>query len=318
MLIFSLILAFLTVVSIVMGLYVVLFSKRISVVNRLETYTGETDALEQEKISTKEYVLNLVGGIGKKVTRNNYMVDKRKKLNQAYIYMRVEEFLALSVLSAFIGFILIYLLTKIWFVALIGIPIGFKIPDIFLGIAKNKRMKKLSAQLPEALSILSNGLRAGFSFTAAMSVAANELDSPIKDEFQRVVRDNAIGMTLEDALMEFSERTDDEDIDMLITALIIQRKVGGNLAEILDTIAATIRDRMRIRGEVRTLTAQGRLSAIIISLLPFGVALFIFISNPDYIMELFKSTFGIIMVIGAVVMQLLGMFLIMKMANIEI
>lgn len=318
MLFIILLLGFLTTVYIVLGLYNILFAKRISVANRLQVYTDYTEAYDQEDVSFKEYILSIIGFLGKKTSRKGYMDNKKKSLNQAYIYMRVEEFIGISLISGFLGFIFIYLITKLWPLGLFGIIIGFKIPDIFVNITKNNRIKQLSSQLPETLSILSNGLRAGFSFTQAMTVAANELDSPIKDEFSRIVRDNSIGKTLDEALMDFSERTDDEDIDMLITALIIQRKVGGNLAEILDTIGDTIRDRMRIRGEVKTLTAQGRMSAIIISLLPFGVALFIFIMNPDYIMELFKSTIGIIMVGAALVMQLVGMYIIMKMSNIEI
>ncbi len=319
MLYISLLLAFLTVVFIVLGLYNFLFAKRIEVINRLEIYTAEANSFNTNpNISLKESILNIIGAIGRKSSKKNYMEDKKEKLNQAYVFMRVEEFLGLSILSAILGFIIIYYSTELWYIALIGILLGYKIPNIFLESVKRKRMKKLNAQLPEALSILSNGLRAGFSFTQAMSVAANELDTPIKDEFIRVIRDNAIGRTLEEALISFSERTDDEDIDMLITALIIQRKVGGNLAEILDTIGDTIRDRMRIRGEVKTLTASGRLSAIVISILPFAVAAFIFIMNPSYIMELFKSTFGIFMVVFAIIMQVLGIIIIIKMANVEI
>lgn len=318
MLIFSLFLAFLSVVFVVLGIYTFVFSKRLSVVNRLEIYTADDNSYGEENISLKEFILNIISSVGNKVTKKNYIDEKRKKLNQAYIFMRPEEFIAISIITAILGFVVMFYLTKNWILSLIGILIGYKLPDMYLGAIKKKRMKKLNSQLPEALSILANGLRAGFSFTQAMSVSANELESPIKDEFQRVIRDNAIGKTLDEALLDFSNRTDDEDIDMLITALIIQRKVGGNLAEILDTIGATIRDRMRIRGEVKTLTAQGRMSAVIISLLPFGVALFIFIMNPSYIMELFTNTFGIIIAVGAVIMQLIGMFIIMKMANIEI
>ena len=311
-------LGFLTTVYLVLGLYRVLFSKRLSVANRLQVYTDSAEPYQQKDASFKEYILSIIGFLGRKTSRKNYMDHKKKSLNQAYIYMRVEEFIGISLISAFIGFILIYSVTKSWPLGIIGILIGFKIPDVVVNITKNNRIKQLNSQLPDALSTLSNGLRAGFSFTQSMTVAANELDSPIKDEFARIVRDNSIGKTLDEALIDFSERTDDEDVDMLVTALIIQRKVGGNLAEILDTIGDTIRDRMRIRGEVKTLTAQGRMSAIIISLLPFGVALFIFIVNPAYIMELFQSTFGIIMVVAALVMQVLGMYVIMKMANIEI
>ena len=318
MLYFSLFLVFLTVVFTVVGIYNFVFSKRIEVVNRLDIYTRDADSYTDNDISFKEYILKMIGSVTNVLSKKSFMEDKKKKLNQAYVFMRVEEFLAISVLVAVTFALLLYLASKSWIVALIGLIIGIRIPDIFVNSIKKKRMKKLNHQLPDALSIISNGLRAGFSFTQAMSVAASELESPIKDEFLRVIRDNSIGKTLEEALISFSERTDDEDIDMFITALIIQRKVGGNLTEVLDTIAATIRDRMRIRGEVKTLTAQGRLSAMIISFLPFGVALFIFISNPSYIMELFNSTIGIIMVAGAVIMQIVGMLIIMKMANIEI
>lgn len=232
--------------------------------------------------------------------------------------MRAEEFLGISILFGLLGFLLIYSLTRLWYLALIGIVLGYKIPDIYVGNVKKQRMKKLNLQLPEALSILSNGLRAGFSFIQSMSVATNELDTPIKDEFLRIIRDNTIGKPLEEALIDFSERVDDDDVDMLVTALIIQRKVGGNLAEILDTIADTIRDRMRIRGEIKTLTAQSKLSAIIISILPFVVATMIYIMNPSYIKELFQSNIGIFMAAGGLVMQILGIFIMMKLADVEI
>jgi len=319
MLYFGLLLAFISVILIVIGIYNLLFSKRIEVVNRLNIYTQDSnDFTNNEDISLKEFVLNIIGSVSKVASRKGYMDERRKKLNQAYIFIRIEEFLAISIITSLTFGMLLYLLTKMWLIGIIGLIIGYRLPDIYVESVKKKRMKKLNSQLPDALSIISNGLRAGFSFTQAMSVASNELESPIKDEFLRVIRDNSIGKTLDEALMDFSERTDDEDIDMFITALIIQRKVGGNLTEILDTIAATIRDRMRIRGEIKTLTAQGRMSAIIISLLPFAVALFIYFSNPSYIMELFKSTIGIIMVVTAVIAQIFGMFIIMRMANIEI
>lgn len=319
MLYFLLTLAFLSVIFIIMGIYNLVFSKRLEVVNRLDLYTREEDAYQQfENISLKEFLLNIIGSLSRIASRKSSMEDLRRKLNQAYVLMRVEEFIGISILVG-LGFaLLMYLATGNIIVTLLGLIIGYKIPDLFVSSIKKKRMKKLNSQLPEALSIISNGLRAGFSFTQAMSVSANELESPIRDEFMRVIRDNSIGKTMDEALVDFSERTDDEDIDMFITALIIQRKVGGNLTEVLDTIAATIRDRMRIRGEIKTLTAQGRISAMIISALPFFVALMIFILNKDYILELFRNPIGIAMVVIALVMQVVGIFIILKMADIEI
>lgn len=319
MLYFLLILAFISVIFIIVGIYNLVFSKRLEVVNRLDLYTREDDYYQEfENISLKEFFLNLIGSLSRILSRKSSMEDLRRKLNQAYVLMRVEEFIGISILVG-LGFaLLMYLATNNIIVALLGLIIGYKIPGLFVSSIKKKRMKKLNFQLPEALSIISNGLRAGFSFTQAMSVAANELESPIRDEFMRVIRDNSIVKTMDEALVDFSERTDDEDIDMFITALIIQRKVGGNLTEVLDTIAATIRDRMRIRGEIKTLTAQGRISAMIISALPFFVALMIFILNKDYILELFRNPIGIAMVVIAILMQIVGIFIIMRMANIEI
>lgn len=311
-------LVFTTMVFIITGVYSVFFSQRTNVVQRLKVYTNDEAAYGKDDISLKEAALNLIGFLGSKFQGNNYMDKKKRKLNQAYIRLRVEEFVGISLILALLAFVLLYLLTKLVPLALLGLIFGFVLPDLLVNSIKSKRGEKLNSQLPEALDILSNGLRAGLSFTQAMSVASQELESPIKDEFSKVVRDNSLGMSLEKALQDFSDRTDDEDIDMLIMALIIQRKVGGNLTEILDTIAATIRDRVRIRGEVKTLTAQGKMSAIIISLLPVGVALMIFIVNPSYMMELFQNKIGLILVGLALVMEVVGMYVLFKMTDIEV
>lgn len=311
-------LVFTTMVFIITGVYSVFFSQRANVVQRLKVYTNDEAAYGKDDISLKEAALNLIGFLGSKFQGNNYMDKKKRKLNQAYIRLRVEEFVGISLILALLAFVLLYLLTKLVPLALLGLIFGFVLPDLLVNSIKSKRGEKLNSQLPEALDILSNGLRAGLSFTQAMSVASQELESPIKDEFSKVVRDNSLGMSLEKALQDFSDRTDDEDIDMLIMALIIQRKVGGNLTEILDTIAATIRDRVRIRGEVKTLTAQGKMSAIIISLLPVGVALMIFIVNPSYMMELFQNKIGLILVGLALVMEVVGMYVLFKMTDIEV
>lgn len=316
MLYFILLLAFSSVVLIILGINNLVFASRIGILNRLDTYTKE-EVYENDNVSLREFLLNIINKLGNLLSRKNSMENKRKKLQQAYIFMRVEEFIGISILAGLVFALLFFVLTKLWILSLIGFALGYKIPDVFVNSSKRNRMKRLNNQLPEALNIISNGLRVGFSFNQAMNVAANELERPIKDEFNKILRDNSIGKTLDEALIAFSNRTDDEDVDMFITALLIQRKVGGNLAEVLDTIANTIRDRTRIRGEVKTLTAQGRLSAIVISVLPFGVAGFIFIANPSYIMELFKSTFGLIMVVLALVLQVLGIFIIVKMSKVE-
>lgn len=314
-----LLLAFFTIVTIIMGIYNIVFSKRIAVTDRLDYYTREDDYYNQDNnVSLKEFILGIIVALNRLLSRKSYLDEKKRKLNQAYVFLRPEEFVGISLLVA-IGFaLLVFLGTRNIFIGLLGLIIGYKLPDLYISSLRKTRMKKLSDQLPEALGIIANGLRAGFSFNQALSVAAKEIDSPLKDEFSRIVRDNSIGKPMDEVLMDFSTRVDDEDVEMFVTALLIQRSVGGNLTEVLDTLAETIRDRMRIRGEINTLTAQGRLSAIIISLLPFFVAAIIFFMSRDYIMELFTNPVGIFMIGAALVLQVIGIFIITKMVNIEI
>lgn len=309
-------LAFLTVVLTMLGIYNLVFSTRANVRNRLEIYTSE-ELVEEEKLTLRDSVLRHINRVGGVLSRKDSLEKKQAKLNQAYIHMKVEEFLGLSILTALVLGLFLFLLTRNLLILLLGLIIGYMIPDLYVNSTKKKRMAKLNKQLPEALNIISNGLRAGFSFNQAMDVAAREMDSPIKVEFQKVLRDNSIGKTMDRALTDFAGRVDDEDVDMFITALLIQRQVGGNLADVLDTISETVRERVRIRGEVQTMTAQGRMSALIISILPFGIAGFIFVSNPEYIMELFTNPIGIAMVALAVLMQVIGILIIRKMVDIE-
>ena len=210
------------------------------------------------------------------------------------------------------------LISKSMIIAVVFLPIGFIIPDLIIGSKKSKRMAKINSQLPEALNVISNGLRAGFSFTQAIGIVTNEISGPISEEFSKVIRDNSLGKPLEEALTNMSERTDDEDLDMVITALIIQRQVGGNLAEVLDTISETIRERVRIKGEIKTLTAQGRISGGIVSLLPFALAIALSVISPGYLNVLFTSFIGKLMIIAGITLQLIGIFILSKLIDIKV
>jgi len=247
-----------------------------------------------------------------------YYGKKKKKLLQAYVLMKPQEFFMISVIAALLGFLVMLLLTGLLPMAVVGAVIGFLAPDFYVNRIIRKRSQKLNGQLPEALNIISNGLRAGLSFSQAVSIAGKDLESPIGDEFTKIIRDNTLGKSMENSLEDFSERTNDEDVDMFVTAMIIQRQVGGNLSEVLDTISNTIRERVRIRGEVRTLTAQSRLSAMIISFLPIGIALVLSIMNPSYIGQLFDNIIGLMMVGAAVVMMLIGVFILSKLVKLEV
>lgn len=249
---------------------------------------------------------------------SGYNAKKKKKLMQAYILMKPQEFFMISILSASFSFLLFYLLTKLLPMAILAGFLGYVVPDVYVNRIIRKRTQKLNAQLPEALNIISNGLRAGLSFAQAVSIAGKDLESPIGDEFTKVIRDNTLGKSMESSLEDLSERTNDEDVDMFVTAMIIQRQVGGNLSEVLDTISNTIRERVKIKGEVRTLTAQSKLSAIIIGFLPVGIALILSVMNPSYIGQLFGNIIGLFMLGGAGISMLIGIFILSKLVKLEV
>ncbi len=321
---FSLILmgAFLTVILLIIGIYGLFFSARIDTLFRLKKYTANEkvhiDNPRVKENGENKHLLRIFGFLGKIIPKSSYLKKRRKKLIQAAVLMKPEEFLGVSLISAAILAFLFYLISKSIIIAVIFLPIGFVIPELIIGSRKSKRMRKINSQLPEALNIISNGLRAGFSFNQALGVVTNEISGPISEEFKKVLRDNALGKPLEEALSNMSERTDDEDLDMVITALIIQRQVGGNLAEVLDTISETIRERVRIKSEIKTLTAQGRISGVIVSLLPFILAIALSIINPGYLTVLFTTFIGKLMIVVGIVLQLAGIFILTRLVDIKV
>lgn len=315
---YILILVFLAIFSLGTSLLNIIFKKKIRLKERLESTASIYGESSKKETTFKEEITSFVESVALKFPGEKFVKKTKKKLSQAYVHIRVGEYLGLSLLLGLFFFLILFLLSRMWLFSFVGFLLGFILPDIFLNKIKNDKKKKINEQLPEALSILSNGLRAGFSFNQSMAIVAKEIQSPIKEEFSKIVRDNSLGMTLEQSLDDFAKRNDDKDIDMLVSALIIQKKVGGNLAELLDNIVETVRDRVRIRGELRTITAQGRMSAIVVSLLPFGVAIMLLIVSPDYIMALFRNPIGIAMVVIALALQAVGMFIIMKIASVEV
>ena len=314
-------LAFMSIFLFVIGIYNMVFSSRIQTLNRMNkiaTMIDSTDTDYDLKPTVREKGKGLVGVIGRLAPKNSYLDKIRAKLLKAYIKMKPEEFVAVSITVAIALGGLMYLLVNHYAMMLMGLLIGLKLPDIFVNSIKKKRGRKLNSQLPQALTIISNGLRAGFSFNQAMGVASNEMETPISDEFAKVLRDNSLGKPLDEALENLSNRTDDEDLDMFITALLIQRQVGGNLSEVLDTISDTIRERVRLRGEVRTLTSQGRMEAFVIGLLPFAVSGAVALLNPSYLEPLVSTSIGIAMLVASLIMMLVGVYVLTKLVDVKV
>ena len=314
--------SFLTVIFLTLLIYNTIFASRLAVLNRLETHTLDANTMQEVEAARgkgfKADFYKVLGVLGKIFPRKSYLESMQKKLIKAHVLMRAQEFVGLSVFTGIGVLLLLYLLTGTLLLAVPAGILGFKMPDVVVNMKKKKRAETLGNQLPEALNIISGGLRAGFSFPQAMGVVGKEMEPPISEEFNRVIRENRFGKPMEEALLNLSERTDNDDLDMFVTALIIQRQVGGNLAEVLDNISHTIRERVRIKGEIKTLTAQGKISAVIVCLLPVGVAAFITVANPGYMVTLIEDPIGLIVLVMAVMLQIIGIYFISKIVNIEV
>lgn len=201
--------------------------------------------------------------------------------------------------------------------AMIGIVCA-SMPLLYVKIQQRRRISKFNRQLSEMLTITSNSLKSGYSFLQSVQTIASEMPAPISEEFSRMIREVNMGLPLEESLLRLTQRVKSQDFDLITTAILIQRQIGGNLSEILDNIGETIRERVRIQGEIKSLTAQGRFSALIFMILPPAVTLMIYLMNPSYISLLFHHPLGIALLIAAAVGQAIGFVLIRKIVAIEV
>lgn len=240
--------------------------------------------------------------------------------NQIYdvgIRMSPQRFLTFWVAAAF-GLPL--LLSLLGLPVIIAAAAAFAIalgPILLLKLRKNKRRKQLEEQLVEAISVLVNALRAGHSFQQAMNSISHEMNGPIAEEFGRVFLETQHGMTMQDSFDRMVERTGSADLEMLCTAILIQRDVGGNLAEVLENISGTIQNRLKLKAEIKTRTASGRLSGYIVGALPILLLVAMSVVNPDYSSALFTTNAGHVMLGIGAAMEATGFLVIQKVVNIK-
>ena len=211
---------------------------------------------------------------------------------------------------------------SVWAVNLYVAPIGavlcFTLPWIWLYSKRTSRLKRFGGQLSDAMELVARALRAGHSLAAGMHVVAEEMPAPICKEFGRVYEEQNLGIPLEEALKGMCDRVPNLDLRFFVTSVAIQRQTGGDLAEILDRIGHVIRERFKILGQVKALTAEGRLSGVVLIALPIGLFLMMMYTKPDYIELLWTDPMGVNMSIGAVVLMLVGSYAIKKIVDIKV
>ena len=265
------------------------------------------------------------------VEQRDFGANLARDIARADLKLKPSEFLAIWAVSI-IGVPLAMVVFSLGLPALrnplflvVGALIGFLLPRFWLSRRKAGRLNAFNKQLPDTITLLANALRAGSSFLQAIELVVRESRPPISTEFSRVIREVNLGLPFEQALENMVRRVRSDDLELMATAISIQHTVGGNLAEILDSIAYTIRERVRIKGEIRTLTAQQRLSGYVVGFLPIGLAGFLFIAAPNFMDAMFLNPpsvlglpAGVVLLLFGGFMMFIGFMLIRKIVDIEV
>ncbi len=311
-------------VFLIVGLVVSSREERKLVENRLGKYIDENGNLSAATAPKAERSTVFAEQLTAMATRFSWGQVIARDLARADLKLKVAEYIAVLVMSmTFVGFLAWWFGGRNLFVAAIGFFGGYFLPGFYVNRQKNARLEKFDQQLGDMLNLMVNGLRAGYSTMQALEAVSRELPAPISDEFRRVVQEMQLGISMEKSLDNLFRRIPSPDLDLIITAMNVQREVGGNLSEILDTISHTIRERVRLKGEIRVLTSQVMMSGKFLAVMPIFLSLGLYFLNRDYMMNFFNPDLpvpllGIGMLGMGAILIAVGYFVMMKIADIEI
>ena len=290
--------------------------------DRLERYAAKpTDAQKKAGATGQGGVAGMIASsetlnsLNRVVEQRDFGANLARDIARADLKLKPSEFLMIWA-GSIVGIPLAMLLLSAIMPAagqplflLVGGFVGFLLPRFWLARRRNGRLGAFNKQLPDTITLIANALRAGSSFLQAIELVVRESRPPISTEFARVIREVNLGLPFDQALENMVRRVRSDDLELMATAISIQHQVGGNLAEILDSIAYTIRERIRIQGEIRTLTAQQRLSGYVVGFLPIGLAGFLFIAAPGFMAPMFLNPPGILGLPAGVIILLFGGFM---------
>lgn len=301
------------------GVVITATSERTLVEQRLGRYLEDevqTKATRGDKASPVGDWLNT------RLEKSSWGGSISRELARADLKLKPGEYLALMVIFAIgVGFVSWYIFGRSIIFAIPGAFVGSMLPRFYVRRQQGQRLIRFNNQLADMLNLMVNGLRAGYSSMQAMEAVSREMPPPISDEFRRVVQELQLGLSMESALDNLLRRIPSDDLDLVVAAMNVQREVGGNLAEILDTISHTIRERVRIKGEIRVLTSQVLYSGRFLAMMPILISLALFALNRPYMMQFFNPEtrlIGIPMLIVGGLMILAGYFVMVKIATIDV
>ena len=305
------------IILLIIGMVVTTSREQTLVDERLNQYLGDqAPSIEREAQRTA-----ITDWVSKRVERTSFGDRLSQSLARADMKLKVSEYFALILIAIVVVGGIAWLIGGRNIISfLIGGIIGFIAPGFYVRRQQSRRLTKFNEQLADMLNLMVNGLRAGYSTLQAMEAISKELPPPICDEFRRVVQEMQIGIPMEGALANLIRRIPSDDLDFVVTAINVQREVGGNLSEILETISFTIRERVKIKGDIRVITSQVRASGTILSLIPIFLTIVLWFLNPQYLMSFMDA--GPFCAAGAAIVVIIligfGFFIMMRIADIEV
>ena len=316
-----LILVLITSTLFFLALFKTIFQRKKDEIDRIEKLFNEeveSTPVDEKKVRTWVNFRLAKGQIRKTLKRRNKGEKIEMELKQAGILLKPEEFVMFRWISIALGAGISYLIFDHLVFLFIGALIGVIIPKFIVSRKKKQRIQSFNDNLAEMISSIISALKAGFSFPQALQNVRNESPSPVKEELEELLKEMQYGASVEEALNRMKERVPSDDLDLMIQAIVIQRQVGGNLAVVLEKIVHTIRERIKIQGQIKTLTAQGRLSGAVVGILPLGLGAMLYLINREYIMVLFSHPVGIFLIIIAGISMILGFIFIRNITSIEV
>ena len=275
-------------------------------------------APEEELALLRDEQLSDIPAIDNILRRSQRVSDLQKLLAQAGMSMRAGNFIGISALAGVAATIIVYGLGKKVEFAWIALLVGFIIPYSYASIRRNRRFEKFEELFPEAIDTLARAVRAGHAFTTALEMITNEVAEPVASEFRQLYEEQKFGMPVRDALMNLTERVPLVDVKFFVTAVMLQRETGGNLAEILDNLSYVIRERFKIQRQVRVYTAQGRLTMALLMGMPPIIVTVMMLLNPSFIRPLFSDPIGHTLLVLGITLQTIGYFVIRKIIRIQV
>ncbi|WP_147803207.1 type II secretion system F family protein [Alkalicoccus halolimnae] len=298
--------------------FITQFQKRSRLKNRTNQYVAKQETRGEEKPVEERRKFSLLEMAGKALQGLPVQTKTENLLQQGGFSLTPSEFLALRISTAFLSAGMLWLFFPVWYLAVLALPFGFYVPVVYARYKRKKRLELLTYQLVETLGTMANSLRAGFSFLQSMQMVAKEMPDPLGPEFGRAVNEIRLGRPVEEAMHRMTERMPNKELEVIVQSIIAQRESGGNLAELLLAMEETIRGRIRVLDELKTLVAQGKISSWIITMLPVALAVFIYMFNREYGAIMFQHPLGWTLSFLTLISIFIGWLLIQKVIKIEV